>query len=75
MAKFNESSSGFTAQDDAVMDSIIKRYPRARSAIMPLLHYVQSVEGYVTAEGIEQIAKKLDLETAEVTALATFYTQ
>ena len=75
MAKFNESSSGFTAQDDAVMDSIIKRYPRSRSAIMPLLHYVQSVEGYVTAEGIEQIAKKLDLETAEVTAVATFYTQ
>jgi NADH-quinone oxidoreductase subunit E len=65
----------FTEKDEAVMDSIIKRYPRSRSAIMPLLHYVQSLEGYVTQEGIERIAKKLDLETAEVNAVATFYTQ
>ncbi len=57
------------------MDAIIKRYPRSRSAIMPLLHYVQSIDGYVTQEGIEKIAVKLDLETAEVNAVATFYTQ
>jgi NADH-quinone oxidoreductase subunit E len=57
------------------MNSIIKRYPRSRSAIMPLLHYVQSLAGYVTNEGIEEIAKLLQLETAEVTAVATFYTQ
>jgi NADH-quinone oxidoreductase subunit E len=57
------------------MDSIIKRYPRSRSAIMPLLHYVQSIAGYVTNEGIELIAKLLTLETAEVSAVATFYTQ
>ena len=58
-----------------VMQSIIKRYPRSRSAIMPLLHYVQSVSGYVTNEGIELIADLLDIETAEVSAVATFYTQ
>jgi len=57
------------------MDSIIARYPRKRSAIMPLLHYVQSIKGYVTNEGIELIGKKLDLATAEVTAVSTFYTQ
>ena len=59
----------------AIMDSIIVRYPRSRSAIMPLLHYVQSLAGYVTAEGIEKIADKLDLATAEVQAVSTFYTQ
>jgi len=58
-----------------IMNSIIKRYPRSRSAIMPLLHYVQSLAGYVTNEGIEEIAKLLELETVEVTAVATFYTQ
>jgi NADH-quinone oxidoreductase subunit E len=36
---------------------------------------VQSIEGYVTNEGIELIGKKLDLATAEVTAVSTFYTQ
>ena len=65
----------YTPDQLQVMDSIIKRYPRSRSAIMPLLHYVQSLAGYVTNDGIELIAKLLTLETAEVSAVATFYTQ
>ncbi|CAB4670356.1 unannotated protein [freshwater metagenome] len=65
----------YTAEQLSVMDSIISRYPRKRSAIMPLLHYVQSIEGYVTNEGIELIGQKLELATAEVTAVSTFYTQ
>ena len=65
----------FTSEQLAVMDSIIARYPRKRSAIMPLLHFVQSIDGYVTNEGIEVIGEKLELATAEVTAVSTFYTQ
>ena len=65
----------YTTEQLTTMDSIIKRYPRSRSAIMPLLHYVQSIAGYVTSEGIETIALLLELETAEVSAVATFYTQ
>lgn len=65
----------YTSEQLQVMDSMIKRYPRSRSAIMPLLHYVQSIAGYVSNEGIELIAKLLTLETAEVSAVATFYTQ
>ncbi len=58
-----------------VMQSIVARYPRKRSAIMPLLHYVQSVAGYVTNDGIELIASLIEIEAAEVTAVSTFYTQ
>ena len=65
----------FTSEQLTVMDSIIARYPRKRSAIMPLLHFVQSIDGYVTNEGIEVIGEKLELATAEVTAVSTFYTQ
>ena len=65
----------FSPEDLKIMESIIKRYPRPRSAIMPLLHFVQSKAGYVTNEGIELIADQLDLEAAEVTAVSTFYTQ
>ena len=65
----------FSNEDLAIMETIIKRYPRSRSAIMPLLHFVQSRAGYVTNEGIEVIAKLLDLAAAEVTAVSTFYTQ
>lgn len=65
----------YSSEQLSIMDSIIARYPRKRSAIMPLLHYVQSISGYVTPEGIETIAEKLELSTAEVTAVSTFYTQ
>ena len=65
----------FTTEQISIMDSIIARYPRKRSAIMPLLHYVQSIDGYVNNEGIELIGQKLELATAEVTAVSTFYTQ
>jgi len=54
---------------------IIARYPVARSALLPLLHLVQSEEGYVSPDGIALCAEWLDLTTAEVAAVATFYTQ
>jgi NADH-quinone oxidoreductase subunit E len=55
---------------------IIARYPagRQRSALLPLLHLVQSEQGYVSAEGIEFCAAQLGLTKAEVGAVATFYT-
>ncbi len=53
---------------------IISRYPQSRSALLPLLHLVQSVEGFVSQDGIRFCAEALGLSTAEVSAVATFYT-
>ncbi|GAB2760732.1 NADH-quinone oxidoreductase subunit NuoE [Amycolatopsis magusensis] len=53
---------------------IIARYPVSRSALLPMLHLVQSVQGYVTQEGIAFCGRQLDLSDAEVSAVATFYT-
>ncbi len=53
---------------------IISRYPQSRSALLPLLHLVQSVEGFVSQDGIRYCAEALGLSTAEVSAVATFYT-
>ncbi|GAA0905743.1 NADH-quinone oxidoreductase subunit NuoE [Streptomyces thermoalcalitolerans] len=53
---------------------IIARYPDSRSALLPLLHLVQSEEGYVSRTGMRFCADMLGLTTAEVTAVATFYT-
>ena len=50
------------------------RYPSARSALLPMLHLVQSVEGRVTTEGINACAEALGITSAEATAVATFYT-
>jgi NADH-quinone oxidoreductase subunit E len=65
----------YTDDQLSVMEAIIARYPRKRSAIMPLLHYSQSITGYINNEGIEIISELLELENAEVTAVSTFYTQ
>ena len=53
---------------------IISRYPQPRSALLPMLHLVQAEEGYVSADGIALCAEELSLTTAEVAAVATFYT-
>jgi NADH-quinone oxidoreductase subunit E len=53
---------------------VIARYPQPRSALLPLLHLVQSEQGYVSPAGIEFCAAQLGLTTAEVSAVATFYT-
>ncbi len=53
---------------------IIARYPRSRSALLPMLHLVQSYQGYVSPEGVTLCAEELGLTKAEVGAVATFYT-
>lgn len=55
--------------------AIIARYPVPRSALLPMLHLVQSEEGFVSPDGIALCAELLDLTTAEVAAVATFYSQ
>lgn len=63
-----------TARLAADAERIIARYPQPRSALLPLLHLVQSEDGCLTTAGIAFCAKQLGLTDAEVTAVATFYT-
>jgi len=67
----SDEQRGRLATDAA---EIIGRYPRARSALLPLLHLVQAEEGHVSAGGIEFCAAQLGLTEAEVTAVVSFYT-
>jgi NADH-quinone oxidoreductase subunit E len=62
------------ARLDADAAQIISRYPRPRSALLPLLHLVQSEEGFVSDDGIAYCAATFGLTEAEVTAVASFYT-
>ncbi len=65
---------GLDAQTYDELEQIAARYPQARSGLLPMLHLVQSVEGRVTAEGIEACAEILGITAAEVSGVATFYT-
>ena len=69
---YDETTLAQLTEDAA---AIIGRYPVTRSALLPMLHLVQSVDGYVSPDGIEFCAAQLDLTAAEVSAVATFYTQ
>jgi NADH-quinone oxidoreductase subunit E len=55
---------------------ILARYPagRERSALLPLLHLVQTVEGHVSPSGVAFCAEILGINKAQVGAVATFYT-
>jgi len=62
------------ARLDPDADEIIARYPRSRSALLPLLHLVQSEEGYVSDDGIDYCAARLGLAESEVASVVSFYT-
>lgn len=55
---------------------IIARYPAGheRSALMPLLHLAQGLEGFVSKDAISWIAGLLDLQESEVNGVSSFYT-
>src|SRR5206468_9739705 len=59
---------------DADADQIIARYPRSRSALLPLLHLVQAEEGHVSDDGIDYCAGRPGLAESEVASVTSFYT-
>ena len=72
---------GYTPEDEARLRGefaeITARYPAGheRSALIPMLHLVQSEDGYVAPRGIALCADALGLTRSEVSAVATFYSQ
>jgi NADH-quinone oxidoreductase subunit E len=53
--------------------AIIARYPKARSATIPLLHVAQEQDGHVTHDAVEHIGELVGATAAEVQGVATFY--
>jgi NADH-quinone oxidoreductase subunit E len=66
----------FGAEVRVAAAELVSRYPvgQSRSALLPMLHLVQSEQGYVTPDGIAFCADALGLTRAQVAAVATFYT-
>ncbi len=55
------------------IEAVIPKYPVKRSAVLPLLHYMQADQGYISQEAMEWIAGKLEIEPINVYELVTFY--
>jgi NADH-quinone oxidoreductase subunit E len=53
---------------------IVARYPRAKSAILPLAHLAQDQNGWLSQEAMEQIAELTGTTAADVLGTCSFYT-
>jgi NADH-quinone oxidoreductase subunit E len=65
--------SRLTDANVALAREIIARYPKKKSALIPLVHLSQEQNGYVTEEAMRHIAELVDVTPAEVYGTATFY--
>ena len=63
----------FTPANEKVAADIASRYPRQRSAMIPLLHLAQEQEGWVTGPAMEQIAELTGTTPVEVLGTGSFY--
>ena len=63
----------FTAENTALAEDIISRYPVKRSALIPLLHLAQEQDGHLTEAAMVHIAELIDVTPAEVLGTASFY--
>jgi len=54
--------------------AIVDRYPRAKSAILPLAHLAQDQDGWLSQEAMIEIAELVDVTPADVLGTCSFYT-
>lgn len=54
-------------------EELLGLYPRARSAMLPLLHLAQEQDGYLSDEGIAEVAALTGVTPADVRGTASFY--
>ena len=54
-------------------EEVVALYPRARSAMLPLLHLAQEQDGYLTDDAIAEVAELTGTTPADVRGTASFY--
>lgn len=64
----------FTGAARARLDELLERYPTKMAALLPALWMVQEARGWVSPEGMAEVAQVLDLTPAYVKGVVTFYT-
>ncbi len=54
-------------------EEIISRYPKPKSALIPLLHLAQQQDGYVSDDAMEHLAELVGVTPADVLGTCSFY--
>ncbi len=65
--------SHFRADIRQRAEELVALYPRKRSALLPLLHLAQEQDGYLSDDGIAEVASLTDTSPADVRGTASFY--
>ena len=65
--------SRLSPDNEALAREIIARYPRPKSAIIPLCHLVQEEHGHLTDEGMVHVAELVGVTPAQVQGTASYY--
>ncbi len=65
--------SWFDAAHERIAREILARYPKPKSAMIPLLHLAQEQEGWVTPDAMTEIAGLTGTTPAEVLGTGSFY--
>ncbi len=63
-----------TPEREQQVDEILTRYPERRAALLPALWLCQRQNGWISPEVVEYVAERLELSTAIVKGVVTFYT-
>ena len=63
----------FTEENLRRAHETIGKYPRPKSAVIPLLHLAQEQNGWITNEAMTQIAELTGVTSAEVLGTGSFY--
>ena len=71
---YTDSSTNIDDTTMAELRELASRYPQPRSALLPMLHLIQSVDGRISPAGVQACADVLGITTAQVSGVATFYT-
>ncbi|HEY3744866.1 MAG TPA: NAD(P)H-dependent oxidoreductase subunit E, partial [Gemmatimonadaceae bacterium] len=64
----------FTGEGKRELDTLLTRYPTKMAALLPALWIVQRERGWVSEEGMLEVAGLLELTPAYVKGVVTFYT-
>ncbi len=72
-AEESAAIGSWTAESQGLALEILGKYPKKRSAVMPLLYVSMIENGYVTNEGMKAVSILTGLTAAQVQAVASFY--
>jgi NADH-quinone oxidoreductase E subunit len=64
----------FAGERRKQLDELLTRYPTKMAALLPALWMVQEDRGWVSEDGMAEVARELELTSAYVKGVVTFYT-